>query len=467
MKICVLQPSYEGSTFDYRHYDPPRDLSRLLPEHTFHHAFLKKVSTFREIRELRKQKFDVYVNLCEGYLDSDVPSIDVIMALEHFNLPYTGPSLDLYDPPKHLMKLVAESEGVSTPAYLLAASERDIVTACSQLKFPLFVKPDGAGDSIGIDAHSLVRNAHELKRKAGELIEEYGNALIEEFVDGREFTVLVCAEPDPARPPHALRPLEFVFPPGERFKTYDLKVRQFHPECNVPCAEPALCERLKDAASKVFRGFHGEGYARMDFRLSKENTIYFLETNFTCSVFYPDGYQGSADYILQHDGLHQAGFLRTIIEEALARWARKQKSYVVRRAGNGYGTFAARQIARGEIVFTGEERSQRIATWSYVERTWDAAAKEVFRRFAYPTGGGVYVLWDKEPARWAPQNHSCNPNTAFAGLNVVALRDISPEEEITIDYGTFYDDLMPPFDCHCGSTNCRGRISGKSGRHEL
>lgn len=104
MNICVLQPSYEGSTFDYQHYDLPRDLSSLLPEHTVHHAFLKKVSTFRQLRDLKKQGFDIYVNLCEGYLDSDIPSIDVIMALEHLNLPYTGPTLTLYDPPKDLMK---------------------------------------------------------------------------------------------------------------------------------------------------------------------------------------------------------------------------------------------------------------------------------------------------------------------------------------------------------------------------
>ena len=59
MNICVLQPSYEGSTFDYQHYDPPRDLSPLLPEHTVYHAFLKKVSTFRQLRDLKKQSAEV------------------------------------------------------------------------------------------------------------------------------------------------------------------------------------------------------------------------------------------------------------------------------------------------------------------------------------------------------------------------------------------------------------------------
>src|SRR5262249_43857490 len=159
MKICVLQPSYEGSTFDYQHYDPPRDLSPLLPEHTFHHTFLKKASTFQQLRALKKQHFDIYVNLCEGYPDSDVPSIDVIMALERLHLPYTGPTLALYDPPKDLMKLVAHAQGVKAPAYVVAETPGEVAAAAGQLPFPLFVKPNAAGDSLGIDRDSYVRDS--------------------------------------------------------------------------------------------------------------------------------------------------------------------------------------------------------------------------------------------------------------------------------------------------------------------
>jgi SET domain-containing protein len=42
----------------------------------------------------------------------------------------------------------------------------------------------------------------------------------------------------------------------------------------------------------------------------------------------------------------------------------------------------------------------------------------------------------------------------------VALRDIAPDEELTIDYATCYDTRMTPFDCQCGSPQCRGRIVG-------
>jgi len=73
------------------------------------------------------------------------------------------------------------------------------------------------------------------------------------------------------------------------------------------------------------------------------------------------------------------------------------------------------------------------------------------------------VLWDQHPSGWAPQNHACDPNTAFEGLNVVALRDIPAGEELTVDYATFYDARMIPFECACGSPRCRGRISGGKG----
>jgi len=460
MRICVLQPSYAGSSCDYQRYDQRRNLSRLLPDHEFHHEFLDKVSAFSQIKARQRQGFEVYVNLCEGYRDSDVPSIDVVHALEDLNLPFTGPSSRLYDPPKDLMKLVAISSGVVVPAWELVGPGDDVLAAAGTLRLPLFVKPSAYGDSMGIDEHSLVATPEELQQQVAAKLPEFGRLLVEEYVDGREFTVLVMAGPDPAQPPAALTPIEFIFPPGPHFKTYDLKVTQFHPECNVPCAEPGLADRLKAAAIQVFTGFTGEGYARMDFRVDAAGRIFFLEVNFSCSVFYPEGYQGSADYILAFDGIGQAGFLRAIIDEGLARHARRQLPYAVKPSGDGFAMFAARDLASGSVAFEGEGKAQRIVTRSHVDRTWSPEDRDVFYRYAYPISPDVFVLWDTEPTGWAPQNHSCDPNTEFVGLNLVARRDIRSGEELTVDYATFYDRHMTPFDCTCGSPNCRRRVFG-------
>ena len=88
---------------------------------------------------------------------------------------------------------------------------------------------------------------------------------------------------------------------------------------------------------------------------------------------------------------------------------------------------------------------------------------ENFRRYAYPVSDKVYLLWDEDPAQWAPQNHSCRPNTGYDGLNVVALRPIAADEELTLDYASFLDEQMEPFTCACGSPDCRGLITGTKG----
>jgi D-alanine-D-alanine ligase len=462
MKVCVLQPDYSTSAVDYRHYDPPRDLAPLLPGHHVDHVFLNKLTTHRQLRELKAKGYDIFVNLCEGYLDWDVPSVDVIDALTRLGLPYTGPTALLYDPSKPLMKYVAHTAGVATPAHAVVRPQDDAATATQALRYPLFVKPAHAGDSLGVDEASLVTDPATLATKVAATVAEFGEALIEEYVDGREYTVLVLGALEPGHPAIALAPVEYHFPAGPRFKTYAHKTSDQHADANRRVDDDALATALRDAAVAIFASFGGVGYARLDFRVDATGTPYFLEINFTCSVFYAPGSQGSADHILALDGMGQSGFLRHIIAEGLARHRRVTPPFRMGKAVAGYGIFATRAIAEGEVVFTGEGRAQRIVTARHAA-TWSEADQLTFRRYAYPLSDEVFILWDNDPAAWAPQNHSCEPNTCFEGLDVVAARRIAKGEELTLDYATFMNEMGEPFDCHCGSGACRGRVVGTPG----
>ena len=463
MKVCVLQPDYSTSDVDYQNYDPARDLSHLLPDAEFEHVLLNKLTVYRQLKQLKKKKFNIFVNLCEGYLEWEVPSVDVIYYMELLNLPFTGPSSLLYDPEKVLMKYVAYTEGVNTPAYALIENEEDVEEACKHLKFPLFVKPAKAGDSLGVDEKSLVQNMPDLKAKVRSIIEEYGPLLVEEYISGREFTVMLAANED-GKSVTIFKPVEYIFPEGNKFKTYALKTSELHPNANIPCNDPELEASLKDAATQIFSCFGGVGYARLDFRVNDQKDIFFLEINFTCSVFYKDGYEGSADYILKHDGFGQARFLQHIINEGIARYRRKQKKYHMK--GNsiaGFGIYATDNIAANEVIFNGEEKNHRIVTRRNVEENWSVKEKETFSKYAYPLSNEVYLLWDDNPGSWAPQNHSCNANTGYSGLNVIALIPINKGEELTLNYASFLDETMEPFTCRCGAPNCSGLITGKTG----
>jgi D-alanine-D-alanine ligase len=461
MKICVLQPDYSTTDVDYKNYDPARNLSPLLPHDEVDHVFLNKLTTYKQLKELSTRGYDIFVNLCEGYLEWEVPSIDVIQSLDLLNLPYTGPNTTLYDPPKPLMKYVAYCAGVRTPASVDVTSLEQIEEILSKLKFPLFIKPAKAGDSLGIDEHSRVSCESELHDKLTQLIPEYGEVLVEEYIAGREFTALVAAHAD-GKGAHVFKPIEYIFPEGRTFKTYALKTSELHPECNIPCPDAGIEKKLKSATEQIFTAFGGVGYARLDFRMDANGVLYFLEINFTCSAFYENGYEGSADYILNLEPNGKSKFLKKIIAEGIARHEAKQRKFVVKGSSlAGYGIFATRKIFKNDVIFKGEELAQRIVSKRFVDENWNEKQKSDFKHYAYPISKEVYILWDSNPVNWAPQNHSCNANTFYEGLNVVALRDIHEGDELTLDYASFIDESMEPFACQCGSENCRKIVFGR------
>ncbi len=460
MKVCVLQPDYSTCDVDYKDYDPPRDLTELLAPHKVDHILLNKLTTYKQLKELKERGYDIFVNLCEGYLDWEVPSIDVIYSLDLLKLPYTGPTVDIYDPTKTLMKYVAYCEGVKTPGYNLITDLSGIDKADKRLTYPLFIKPEKAGDSLGIDEQSVVRKKEELTIKVSQLLSEFGSVLVEEYIPGREFTVLVAANAD-GKTCTVFKPVEYIFPSDKSIKTYSLKTSELHPDSNIPCDDPILEEALRTSSEKIFKAFNGVGYARLDFRVNEARELFFLEINFTCSVFYKDGYEGSADYILQFDGIGKKGFLNHIIDEGIARYKRKVKCYELKgNAIAGYGIYSTKDFFAGDVLFCGEEASHRIVTKSFVRENWNEEQQLVFRRYAYALSHEVYVLWDVKPEEWAPQNHSCNPNTKYEGLNVIASRNIQKGEELTLDYSSFLDDTMEPFLCQCREDNCKGEIRG-------
>ena len=61
---------------------------------------------------------------------------------------------------------------------------------------------------------------------------------------------------------------------------------------------------------------------------------------------------------------------------------------------------------------------------------------------------------------WRFLNHGCDPNVVLRGAQVLALRDIGPNEELVFDYETTEFEMAEPFQCRCGVNTCRGQIRG-------
>lgn len=114
-------------------------------------------------------------------------------------------------------------------------------------------------------------------------------------------------------------------------------------------------------------------------------------------------------------------------------------------------------IAKGELI----------AVWSgrLVSTDELKTLPEEFRRHSVQVEETLYMtsLTPDEPADYI--NHSCDPNSGLSGqVAIVALRDIVPGEEITLDYAMCDGSPYDEFECHCKSPNCRGRVTGEDWR---
>jgi D-alanine-D-alanine ligase len=218
------------------------------------------------------------------------------------------------------MKAYAKKGNVPVPSWVMVDRLEDVERASKRLRFPILVKPPHGYASIGIRRESRCENLEQLKVQTEREIEEFGRALLEEFIEGREFTCLIAENPDDPNEPITFKPVEFIFPHGESFKHYNMKWVEYEKMNVAPVNEPQIEKVLRAQTTRLFKAMEGNGYARCDYRMAADGTIYMLEINPNCGIFYAPHEPGSADFCLIHDSVynHQK-FLKLIIRSAKKR----------------------------------------------------------------------------------------------------------------------------------------------------
>jgi hypothetical protein len=128
-----------------------------------------------------------------------------------------------------------------------------------------------------------------------------------------------------------------------------------------------------------------------------------------------------------------------------------------------------RDVAGGKAVFAREliESGEVIAVWSgrLVSAEELDDLPEDIRHHTAQVEEGLYLasLSPHEPPDYI--NHSCEPNCGLDGqITIVAMHTIHPGDEVTIDYAMCDGSPYDEFDCACGSSQCRGRVTGNDWR---
>ncbi|EAN88579.1 hypothetical protein C3747_20g68 [Trypanosoma cruzi] len=461
LRVCVLNSSYEGSdsvTADVDNYHcSPAHWVKDKKRYTFTEVSLRKSESYLRVRELvTSNNFDVFFNLCDGGKDEKRAGVEVVEALEEHNAAFTGTDSHSFEPSKIDMKLLVGAAGVNTPNFVLLESTEGLAKKCRHLRFPVIVKHLSGYASVGIHKDNRCDTLDELKVKVRAFLAEFNHALVEEFIRGREGTVLACADRGSLFGVKVFKPLMFKFLQNDDDFAYFEK--KWTMECNenaysfLPHNDPAY-PHIIDTARNAFRHImNGVGYGRVDFRIDPKGDVYFLEINPNCGMWYNQKDGGDfADVMVQGDkSWDHDRFIRNAIIRAVREQAARRPWYFISHDSKGnFSTRASKTVRAGKSLF-----SDAIHPIPVVAQALYKLGEED------PTVGCVILRGDR-PHQAVAIRHSCEPNMQFMQgrtLTLVAKRTINVGEELTVDYATLCDENMPPFACSCGTSNCRSVI---------
>ena len=141
-----------------------------------------------------------------------------------------------------------------------------------QLSFPLFIKPNNGGSSIGM---SKVYKAEELEMAIEKAFKEDDQVLVEEMIKGREFTVGVFK----TKGNIIVLPVTEVMSKKDFFD-YEAKYQGASSEVTPAEVDEYIADKIRDAVKKIYSIFNCRGVVRIDFIYNEEKgEPYMLELN--------------------------------------------------------------------------------------------------------------------------------------------------------------------------------------------
>ena len=234
----------------------------------------------RWIERLRRGRFEVAFNMCEGIDGVAALEPAVIAVLELLGIPYTGSSsyttaLALR---KHVVNGILERANLPIPRWTVVRRRGRLAS----VGYPAICKPAAEDASIGVEQRSVVRTTRQLTERVGAMLERWDEVLVQRYVEGREVNVgilgdatLPIAEIDFGQMPKGMWRIVTYRSKWETGSDEDLGSA---PRC--PARLPAgVATQLRKVAMAAWRLVGGAGYGRVDFRIDERGRPWILEVN--------------------------------------------------------------------------------------------------------------------------------------------------------------------------------------------
>ncbi len=189
--------------------------------------------------------------------------------LEEISIPYvgSGPAASSVSMDKRLAKMIFNTSSIKSPDFQRITSPDSKVG----LGFPVVVKPNNQGSSVAV---AICENEADFAFAAKNVIEQFGEALVEKYIDGRELTVSILEKDDK---PEALPIIEII--PKTKFFDFRAKYDGTTDEVVPAKISDELAGKVREAALKAFETLGCKHFARVDLIVDKNEDVFVLEVN--------------------------------------------------------------------------------------------------------------------------------------------------------------------------------------------
>ncbi len=241
--------------------------------------------------------YDVRLNICKSKRDLESivkrnPDL-VVLAVKYISLRdgnniwlseyfsrheinFTGSPRDVlrFDSNKISAKLYLANKGINTARYFTAIPEQYRCASELPIKFPLFLKPTDAANGNGIDDFSFVTNFSEFENKVLSLYNRFSAPiLVEEYLDGREFTVSIINTPNNRL---IISPIEIVPPESKNgLRILGQKVKNDDSEKIKLIEDDEIKNEVVKLAVNSFLTLGVRDFGRIDIRANKAGDYFF------------------------------------------------------------------------------------------------------------------------------------------------------------------------------------------------
>jgi len=195
-------------------------------------------------------------------------------------LNFTGSSRDVlvFDSNKVLAKTHLINKDIKTANYFIASPDQYKNESDLPFTFPLFLKPLDAANGNGIDDLSYVTCFTDYKNKIAALHHTFRQPiLVEQYLDGREFTVAVIKTQHEGLLTSAV---EIIPPVSSRgLRILGAQAKKDDSENLVTIDDSALKDRVTALAVKAFHALGARDFGRIDIKTNIQGECFFLEAN--------------------------------------------------------------------------------------------------------------------------------------------------------------------------------------------